>query len=322
MSLTNSKMLKDLSFYNTGGACIELFQPENPEQAAKAVSKIGTSGKPFFILGGGSNSLVWDDFFDGYVINLAKMRRLEIEDKTKIYCEAGISNTEFSEFAYQHSLSNAGWMNRLPGQLGGTIRMNARCYGGEISQIVTEVSCVTSKGELVVRSDPAMFRGYKDTIFMENGDLILGAKISLEKSDQEPIRKIMDHCESDRASKDQFTYPSCGCVFKNSYDIGIPSGMLLDHSGAKQLENGGAVVSSKHSNFVFNKSATSQEILELTFMMRECVWKEFGVWLEYEMEILGELPSDFSKKFLEKRDPQPILEKLQKLKSIFNKNKA
>jgi UDP-N-acetylmuramate dehydrogenase len=77
--------------------------------------------------------------------------------------------------------------------------------------------------------------------------------------------------------------------------------MLLEASGAKDLHHGGAEVSPHHANFVYNKGATSRAILELTLMMREKVFKTFGAWLAYEMEILGEVPADLKPALAEVR---------------------
>jgi UDP-N-acetylmuramate dehydrogenase len=309
-------LLKQYSYYATGGTCDHLYLPASIEEAQEAVREILRSGSPYYILGGGSNSLVWDDHYNGSVINLSKMRGMRVA-KHAIICEAGVENSALAEMALLHSLAGAGWMNRLPGQLGGTTRMNARCYGGEISQIAQKITCVDKAANVVRYTETSVFRGYKNTLFMENGDLIVAVEIELLKGDAAEIKKQMDFCKTDRESKDQFIYPSCGCVFKNDYSIGIPSGLLLDIAGVRGLNNGSCEVSAKHCNFVYNKGATSREILNLTFAMQDKVWNHFGVWLEFEMEILGNLPPEINERFLEKRKHQPKEPLLQPLRTKF-----
>jgi UDP-N-acetylmuramate dehydrogenase len=310
------ELLKNYAYYGTGGSCDHFYLPTSIDEAQAAVREISRSGSPYFILGGGTNSLVWDDHYQGSVINLSKMRGTRVA-KNVIFCEGGVDNTALAELALTHSLTGAAWMNRLPGQLGGTTRMNARCYGGEISQVVRKVTGIDRKGQVVHHTDRSVFRGYKNTLFMENGDLIVAVEIELAKGDAKEIKDQMDFCRTDRELKDQFIYPSCGCVFKNDYSLGVPSGQVLDLAGVKGLTNGLSQVSQKHCNFVYNKGATSRQILELTFMMQDRVWDHFGVWLEYEMEILGTLPADIRKRFLEKRTHQPKDVLLQSLRAKY-----
>ena len=297
--------LAEIAYYQTGGTCSRLYLPKSTSEIQDAVREIHRLSQPFFVLGGGTNSLVCDDNWSGAVIALTHMGGLRALDKNgRIFCEAGVENSKFARFAVDHGLTGAGWMNRLPGQMGGTVRMNARCYGGEISQIVKKINCVDLSGNIIVHDDPSkVFRGYKDTSFMQTGEIIASVEIQLEPGDTAATHDLMKFCEDDRILKGQFTHPSCGCVFKNDYTVGVPSGLLLESSGVKSLSRGGAVVNPRHANFVFNKDklASSRDILELSLMMREAVYTRFGVWLEYEMEILGHLPDDLAKSIREVR---------------------
>ena len=293
-------LLKDIAYYKTGGTCAELHSPSSVEELADVVGSVHRRRLPFFLLGGGTNSLVIDDHFPGAVITFRKLTALTF-DGTAVYAQAGVENTQLAEACRDRGLDGTAWMNRLPGQIGGTVRMNARCYGGEISQVVEMVTAITLSGEIRQYRDPGVFRGYKDTIFMTNGEAIAAAVIRTNHGELAAIQKRMDHCAKDRISKGQFLHPSCGCVFKNDYSIGIPSGLLLEEAGVKELIHERMTINPHHANFVFNRGATSREILELTFIMREAVFSKFGVWLEYEMEILGLVPNDLAEKLREHR---------------------
>jgi len=307
-------ILKDILYYRTGGRCREFVEPASIEELADAVKRLNTNRIHFIPIGGGTNSLFMDEDYPGAVISFRRLDVLEING-ANIRVGAGVENTAFSEAMFAAGLAGAGWMNRLPGQIGGTVRMNARCYGGEISEIVREVAVVTRSGDIVRYADPkSMFRGYKDTIFMTNGDLVCEVVIALRQGEPKVVREKMDFCASDRIGKGQFSYPSCGCVFKNDYAVGVSSGMLLEEAKVKLMSHAGAEVSPAHANFVFNKNASARAILELTMMMREAVWLKFGVWLEYEMEILGTVPKDLQAKLVEKRPAKFKLEKLTPLR--------
>jgi UDP-N-acetylmuramate dehydrogenase len=298
------RLLKDYAYYKTGGTCELLAAPESVEELADNVREIKRRNLPLQLLGGGTNSLVIDEHYPGAFVTFIKMNTLKL-DGARIAALAGVDNSVIPALALGHKLSGASWMNGLPGQLGGTVRMNARCYGGEISQIVKQVTSVTRDGEIKVHTDPKMFRGYKDTIFMENGELVAEVVIELTPGgDPKEIQEKMLFCRGDREKKHQYDYPSCGCVFKNDYGVGVSSGILLDQAGAKQLKHQGAEVSPDHANFVYNKGATSRAILEISMMMRELVYDKFGVWMDYEMEVLGAMPQDLLSRFTEKRPPR------------------
>jgi UDP-N-acetylmuramate dehydrogenase len=95
--------------------------------------------------------------------------------------------------------------------------------------------------------------------------------------------------------------------------------MLLEAVGAKTLKVGGAEVSPGHANFVFNKGATSRDILELSFRMQEAVYQEFGAWLEYEMEVLGLASPDLARRLAEKRPHRLDETKLKPLRDKLAK---
>ncbi len=189
-------------------------------------------------------------------------------------------------------------MSALPGQLGATTRMNARCYGGEMSQIADVVHTVDRFGKEIRRSGQDFFYGYKNTSAMKHDEIVVRIEFGLRKGNAEEIKQEMDRCEKDRKDKGHFLFPSCGCVFKNDYSVGESSGSLLEKAGAKLLKVGKAEVSPYHANFIYNKGATSKEILELSFLMRELVQNKFGIRLEYEMEILGNIPTELAAKIL------------------------
>ncbi len=301
MATIKNAPLKNLAYYRTGGSCDVLYAPESTAELEQQLKDISAQQLSYFVLGGGTNSLVMDDSWPGAVISFHLLNRIEVRGPS-IYAEAGADNTQVAKTALQAGLGGIAWMNRLPGQIGGTVRMNARCYGGEISQVVDKVWAYTIAGEAKTYSDPKMFKGYKDTLFMHSREIIAAANIRLTPtSELTTIEQQMNFCEQDRTSKGQFVFPTCGCVFKNNYTVGVPSGMLLEQADCKQLTHGNASINPQHANFVYNKGATANDILELTLKMREAVYQKFGVWLEYEMEILGHVPEHLWRRIREKR---------------------
>ena len=285
--------LRDFTYYKTGGSCDSFYAPTSSAELQALVSDLSKSGTPYFVLGAGTNSLVSDQHWQGAVLSLHKMNTLQVQSNT-IICQAGTSNSSIVNAAYEHGLAGVGWMHRLPGQIGATTRMNARCYGGEISQVVKRVTTVSAQGQLQDYWHASMFRGYKDTVFMRNGDIIVAVELQLQAGNKEHIHACMQRAESDRIAKGHFLYPSCGCVFKNDHRLGLPSGLLLEQAGVHKLAKNypGIAINSRHANFIFNigGSGASTDILDLSLQMRESVYQQFGVWMQYEMEFLGQFP--------------------------------
>lgn len=316
----NSDMqLKEKSYYQTGGTCDLLVSPTSIEELANAMAQIHRDRIPCFFLGAGSNSLIMDDHWPGAVVLFERLNRIDIKDN-RISVESGVENTLLAEKCLEASLAGCDWMYYLPGQLGATVRMNARCYGGEISQIVTSVTAVTPGGDIKQYTNEGIFKGYKDTLFMTNGEIIAEVDIDLRQEGQDQIRSRMAFCRSDREKKHQFAFPSCGCVFKNDYAAGVPSGMLLEKAGVRGLSTEQVEISPWHANFVFNRGATARHILEMTLQMRESVYDRFGVWLAFEMEILGLLPDDLKHRVSETRKPQFNDRELEPLRRRFASN--
>lgn len=305
-------ILKEISYYQTGGTCDAFYTPESTGELAEIIVRLKAEGIPYFLLGAGSNSLIMDEHWPGAVIAFSGMKSLQAQDN-RITAEAGVENTAFAEFALERALNGASWMNFLPGQIGATVRMNARCYGGEICRIVESVTAVSGSGTIEKLPADQVFLGYKHTRFMSTEDIIASVDFKLEEGKPQEIREHMEFCRSDREKKRQFLYPSCGCVFKNNYQVGIPSGILLDKAGVRKFSTSHVEISPYHANFVFNKGASALEILETTLSMRDAVYEAFGVWLEYEMEILGTLPDKLRNRVIEKKPQRPDKERLNEL---------
>jgi UDP-N-acetylmuramate dehydrogenase len=312
--------LKNLSYYKTGGSCNQIFAPTSTTELQTFLLH---NKEKYFVLGAGSNSLILDSNWPGVVISLHRLNNSYVENKT-IIAQAGSLNTTLCELSKKHHLRGAAWMAGLPGQIGATTRMNARCYGGEISQIIQKITSVDKKGKIktYLPQKENCFRGYKDTVFMENQEIITQVQIKLHSGELKSITQKMQQCIDDRTKKGHYLYPSCGCVFKNDYSVGVPAGMLIEACGFKEKKQGTAQVSKHHANFIYNTSqATSSDILSLSFQIREKVWQKFGVWLQYEMEILGQMTKEEEKTLTQEKISSHKKEQLDTLREKFKNNK-
>ena len=281
--------LKEKTYYKMGGKARYFATPANIHEIQETILWCHTHHLPCSILGAGSNSVYSDEEFQGVVLSLENLSKWFWETDEYLFTEAGVTNTEVAEICMVANRAGASWMYRLPGQIGASVRMNARCYGGEVSQIVKHVVTIDHFGYLKTYSAAEIFQGYKLTALMNKPEIVIGVRLYFPKKlAAELLLKQMQDCEIDRHRKKHFYLPSCGSTFKNNYQVGKPSGQIFDELGLKGRKLGQAEVSQYHANFVWNTGqAKSTDMLELTAIMREKAQKEMQANLELEVQPIG-----------------------------------
>jgi UDP-N-acetylmuramate dehydrogenase len=271
---------------------------------------------PVFILGGGSNILIADGGFPGLVIrNRAAQQRIEDHgDEATLWIESGAPTAGTARRLVAQGYGGLVWAEGLPGTIGGALYGNAGCYGGDMAHALIRAS-VLRDGEIeewpVERfaydyRSSALKRAHGSTGAWEHGSAesprlpsppaptrsmppcILAAEIRLFRDDPARLTEEMRVIAEARKGKTP-SGSSCGSVFKNP--PGTTAGTLLDRAGIKGTRVGGAVVSEKHANYIVNTGgATAGDVLRLSGIMRERVLREFGVELEFEVQVVGEQP--------------------------------
>ena len=175
----------------------------------------------------------------------------------------------------------------IPGTLGGAVVMNAGAYGGEMKDILREVTVLDGEGHRKVLNNKELELGYRTSIVARNGYIVLEAVIDLDRGNKEEIQALMDELRNKRVSKQPLEYPSAGSTFKRPE--GYFAGKLIDDAGLRGFQVGGAQVSEKHCGFVINKNnATAEDVMNLMKQVSEKVNEKFGVTLEPEVKRLGE----------------------------------
>ena len=166
--------------------------------------------------------------------------------------------------------------------------MNAGAYGGEIKQVIKEVTYLDADGEKKTIANEECKFGYRTSIFgTMPGSVILGCKIELTQGDGKEIRAVMEDLAQRRVSKQPLNLPSAGSTFKRPE--GHFAGKLIQDAGLTGFRVGGACVSEKHAGFVVNdQGATASDVRELISKVQEKVKAQFGVTLEPEVKFVGE----------------------------------
>ena len=286
--------LKEKSYYKMGGMAKYMAFPGSLSEIAQTIFFAKKNALPVAILGAGSNSVFSDDTFDGVVIALEKLTAWWWETDEILFAEGGVTNTEIAEICLGEERSGASWMYRMPGQIGASVRMNARCYGGEMTQVVKEILTIDNNGHLNFHDAKNILVGYKNTQLMHKPEIVVGVRFYFPK--KAPAKEILEHmqeCEKDRHTKQHFLFPSCGSTFKNNYEYGKPSGRIFDELGLKGTQRGDAEVSLYHGNFVWNKKwANTKDMLNLSAFMRAQAQEKLSVELNLEVQPIGVFDAD------------------------------
>ncbi|MBQ8183400.1 MAG: UDP-N-acetylmuramate dehydrogenase [Clostridia bacterium] len=284
-AVANEAMSLNTSF-KTGGPCGVRLSPDNSEQLILILNKARELGIPYVILGNGTNVLVPDEGINKAVIIVGdKMSSAELEDDNTISFSAGTNLAVLCRFALENSLSGLEFAFGIPGTCGGAVYMNAGAYGGEMKDVLTEVTHLTPDMKIETISAKAADLSYRHSVYKSNGCIILGGKVKLAKDTQDAIKARMNDFLGRRKDKQPLEYPSAGSTFKRPE--GYFAGALIEQCNLKGKSVGGAQVSEKHAGFVINKGgATSSDILSLIELISKTVKEETGVTLEPEVIVL------------------------------------
>ncbi len=271
--------------FRIGGPARRLACPKNREQLVILMGLARECGAKPFVMGNGTNLLVSDKGLERLVIRTAgEMCAVKAVDETTIEADAGISLARLALFAQGESLTGLEFAHGIPGSLGGAVFMNAGAYGGEMKQVVTEVTVLTEDGIRRISAENCAF-GYRHSAFSDGKSVILGAKLHLQKGDRAQIGARMAELMRKRKASQPLEYPSAGSTFKRPE--GYFAGTLIQETGLKGLTVGGAQVSEKHAGFVINiGGATCKDVLSLIRQVQDQVMETQGVYLEPEVRIV------------------------------------
>lgn len=279
-------MMNQYTSFKTGGPCGIRLSPADKNQLIDILRKIRELDIPYTVIGKGTNILVPDEGICKAVIILSSQKSsCENLGDGYISFTADTSLTALCRFAYSESLSGLEFAFGIPGSCGGAIFMNAGAYGGEMKDVLTEITHLTPELKIeTIKAEDARL-SYRHSVYKENGYIILGGKVKLTPDSQENIKSRMDDFLGRRKDKQPLEYPSAGSTFKRPE--GYFAGALIEQCNLKGRSVGGAQVSEKHAGFVINKGdATSSDILDLIELIRDTVETETGVTLEPEVIVL------------------------------------
>ena len=281
----NEPMSRHTTFRIGGPARLMALPWDRKETAAVVRTAAEVGVRPFF-LGNGSNLLVSDGGYEGFVVKSSHLDQTR-EVNRRLRAESGIPLARLAVAALERGLTGLEFAHGIPGTLGGAVAMNAGAYGGEMAQVLTAVTYLDETGTVVTIPASECGLSYRHSLFSDHPDwLILEAEMELQPGDAETIKGRMDELAAQRRTKQPLEWPSAGSTFKRPE--GYFAAALIDQCGLKGFSVGDAQVSEKHAGFLVNKGkATAEDMRRLMDLVRERVLRETGVELEPEVKFLG-----------------------------------
>jgi UDP-N-acetylmuramate dehydrogenase len=285
--LLRDELMSRHTTFRVGGPADVFVMPGTFEEVKGTVNLCRDYKLPYYIVGNGSNLLVSDRGYRGVIIQIGKeLGGIRVEGEA-VTVQAGALLSVTANHVMEEELTGFEFASGIPGTLGGACVMNAGAYGGEMGDILTEITALTPEGEVIRIARAQMELGYRTSIIARKGYVVLEANMRLKKGDRQEIRAKMEELKEKRVSKQPLEYPSAGSTFKRPE--GYFAGKLIQDAGLRGFAVGKAQVSEKHCGFVINKGgATAKDISELMARVSQTVEEKFGVRLEPEVKKLGE----------------------------------
>ena len=311
MAIKEHVDLKPYTYFKIGGEARFLSEVKNIEELKEAVHFANEHNLPFVVLGAASNILIADSGYRGVVIRVL-LRGIQ-RDGTRLVVEAGVPDAVAVRRSLDEKLSGFEWAIGIPGTIGGSVRGNAGCFGGEMKDVVERIRFFDARSGVVEEKDNAFCRfAYRESVFKHSPHLIiLSVTLSLHERDPDTSQKLVRKYSSLRSDAQDIGSSSAGCVFKNvpwpddekkrarllwlvpdlaefSKFPTIPIGFLVDHLGLKGRKIGNISISKKHGNYLINNGgATAEEVIMMIGMIKEYIHRKFDLYPEEEIQYIG-----------------------------------
>lgn len=289
-SVSFDEPLSGHTSFRVGGPADAYVVPEDAAEITVVLRAAARERIPVFVLGGGANILVSDAGIRGVVLDLSRIRHIDLREG-ELIVGAGYPMSDAAAWAAARGASGPDFLYSMPGSVGGSVWMNARCYGTSVSDILRWVTLVDAAQGRHRYVPPADEFAYKKSPFQTRRSVIFEACFSVKEEEPETIAARMREIEADRRAKGHFDAPSAGSVFKNNRAFGKPTGRIIDELGLKGHRIGGARISPLHGNIILNTgTATAADILALIRHVETTVEEATGFRLEREVMPVGSWP--------------------------------
>ena len=270
-----------------GGPAAALVTAETPADLVAVSETCAELGRPYLVLGRGSNLLVAEEGWPGVAVSLGRgFRGVEIDGATVVAGAAELMPALAAKVA-RAQLAGLAFGVAIPGSLGGAVRMNAGAHGGEMRDVLAwvDIARLATGGGVERRAASHLAMRYRHTDLPEDA-VVVRAQLRLQQSDADTLRRQMAEMKQWRRTTQPIGSPSCGSVFTNP--PGDSAGRLIESAGMKGFQIGGAQVSTVHANFItVGPEATAHDVHEVLRAVQAAVAERHGVVLQPEVVLVG-----------------------------------
>ena len=276
--------LAKYTWFGVGGNAEILIIPEEEIFIEKFLKEKPTDCNVFTI-GAGSNVLVRDNGINGITLITNKLNKISIDADGIITANCGAIDAEVARFAREHNRTGLEFLIGIPGTIGGGIRMNSGAFGSEFKDVLIDVKAISHNGEYKIFSNNDLEMEYRK-IGLEAKWIFLSARFKTSYGERELIKEKMKKIIHSRKEAQPSGIKTGGSTFKNPF--GKKAWQLIDQAGCRGLKIGDAMISEKHCNFIINlKKASAQQIEELGQKVKQKVFENSGIKLNWEIERVG-----------------------------------
>ncbi len=287
-TVLNDVPMKRYTSMKVGGPVKYLVYPHDEEDLLRVIRMLRGKGVAYRFLGNGTNVIVNDGGLNEAVVRTTRIKRTRYTktgDDVSVEVSGGASLKALITNTAGRGLSGLERLFRIPGTVGGGIKMNAGSFGSWISDPLESVCLVGGDGETAFVTKNDMGFGYR-TSRVRPCDCVVSARFRLSYRNKDEILRDMDYVYGERKARHPMEYPSAGSVFKGV--DGQPAWKFIEKAGLKGVKIGGAMVSEKHANFIVNTGAAKAEEVKLLIdKIKREVFEKTGASLNEEVELWG-----------------------------------
>jgi UDP-N-acetylmuramate dehydrogenase len=288
VKVEESVALSRFTTLGAGGPAVAFARPESVDDVEEALAWASGRGLPVATVGLGSNLLVSDEGFDGLVLRLdGELAQAEVEGQ-RLLSGGGTANAVCLHRVRAAGLGGFEFACAIPGTIGGGVWMNAGAYGSDWAAILDRALVVDEQGARWLTPAELGLR-YRHSE-LNHGQVVTRAEFTLAPLPEEQIKANVARLQALRKAAQPTNKRTFGSVFKNPDHHELTAGRMLEACGLRGHRIGGAQISPRHANFIENADgAQSSDAIALMAEARRRALEEFGVTLEHEVQLLGDL---------------------------------
>jgi len=271
------------SWFKVGGPAELLYIPADELDLINFMTNLDPE-IPIFVIGASSNILIRDGGIKGVVIKLGNSFKGINLHNNKLSVGAYLNNMILAKYAHNNRLLGFDFLSGIPGTVGGSIKMNAGCYGMEMADIIIKIKVIDRLNGLSVISAKDLNMEYRKST-LPNDSVIISAYLKVNK---EIINNAINYTniKKKRLKSQPINQLTGGSTFKNP--PGYKAWKLIEKAGCRGLSIGGAKISDMHTNFIINyNNATAKDIETLGNIVRDKVYHNSGIKLDWEILKVG-----------------------------------